>query len=527
MKTFISFLFLLCTLISLGQNQALSTGAFFEGEPFLAIHPEHPNQLIVAWMGFGGPSQRIKIKTRTSFDSGATWQPIVEIDHAQSGFTSADPSIAFDVDGNIVVSFIDWTGYEVAVIEGGLYIATSFDDGASFGTPQEVLNVNVALEQKIIDRPWLEIDRTTSSNSSTYYVTSMNGKDALPPFRPLVSIKQPEAATFTLQPVDDEGWLSGAFISQPMPTPAIATNGTFYAVYPSFVPSQNILPQFVIAKSTDSGATFTYNTVFASAQTANQDGDTLPKRAYLLIANPANENHLAFFFLSGIHDDLDIFITETLDQGNSWTSPSRVNDDTIGNGRMQEMVWADFSTTGDLVVSWRDRRNAPDEGFETASEIWGAYRTNGQNNFAPNFQITSETVPYNDILAGAGNDFLGVQIENNTIHTTWGDPRNGTLTIWYQRLDTEGNILSITNIAEEVLPPLQVFPNPTTDKLQVIYTNWKSITVMETNGKKVMTFYNTKHKPSQEIDLTSLSLGTYVLKIETENETLSHKIIKK
>lgn len=526
MKTVARFLILLSTLITIGQNEALSTGQFFEGEPFLAIHPDNPNQLTVAWMGFVNVSERIKIKTRTSFDAGETWEPIVEIDHAQNGFSSADPSIAFDTDGNIVVSFIDWTGDQVDPIEGGIYIATSFDNGASFSSPEEVLNVDVAPDQRIIDRPWLEIDRSTGANAGTFYVTTMNGKEALPPFRPLVSIKNPTDTDFTLQPVDDDEWLSGALIEQPMPTPAISANGTFYAVYPSFVISQNIFPQFVLATSIDGGGSFTYSTVFASAQTANQDGNTLPKRAYLLIANPADENHLALFFLNSVNGDLDIYMTEILSQGSIWSTPIRVNDDAISNGRMQDMVWADFSNNGDLVVAWRDRRNAPDEGYETASEIWGAYRANGESSFEPNFQITSETVAYDDILAGAGNDFLGVQLEEDVVHTTWGDPRDGTLTIWYQKLDTQGNILSITTIAEEVYQKLIVFPNPATKKVQVVCKDWQSITLVNTTGKIMTTLQNTENKIAQEIDLTFLPLGTYIVQVKTANEIISHKIIK-
>ena len=70
-----------------------------------------------------------------------------------------------------------------------------------------------------------------------------------------------------------------------------------------------------------------------------------------------------------MHGDIDVFMSESFDEGAIWTSGIRINDDPIANNRMQDLLWADFDVNGNLVVSCirRLRNNfiAPFYVFET------------------------------------------------------------------------------------------------------------------------------------------------------------------
>lgn len=515
---------ILFSLLTTAQNQNISNGFIFEGEPYLAVNPDNEDHLVIAWMGFVNAGSRIQIKVRTSFDAGNTWSNGIAIPHVSSGYTAADPSIAFDVDGNVVLAFIDSTGTDSNPIEGGIYISKSNDGGLSFSNPTEVLNINAMPAQRIIDRPWIVIDRSNSANQNTIYVTSMNVRDSQPEFHPYVSVSTNGGTTFALRTVDRTGWLSGDLIRQPMPTPAITSTGTFYAVYPSFVLSQNQMAQYIVASSDNAGSTFSYNTVFAS-NASNSNNDPLPKKGYLLIDDPSDANHLAFLFLSNLNDDLDIYFTETLNAGLNWTTPFRVNDDPIANDRMQDLVWGDFNETGALIVSWRDRRNAPTSGYETASEIWAAYRAAGSNAFEPNFQITDQTVDFDDVLLSAGNDFMGIQLVNEIVHTTWGDPRSGSLNIWYQKLATDGTILSVTQIAAEQFPTILVYPNPAKDTLFIEARDIKKIQLFTSEGKEILVSQNILGSETRQLNVSNLSAGVYHLRIRTSEKEYSHTFI--
>jgi hypothetical protein len=116
---------------------------------------------------------------------------------------------------------------------------------------------------------------------------------------------------------------------------------------------------------------------------------------------------------------------------------------------MQDFVWADFDSDGDLVITWRDRRNSSSNGYQTESEIWASVRWKDSTNFSPNFNITSQQVAYDSVLTEKGNDFMCVAVENDTLNAVWGDTRNGKLNIWFQRMSLQnGTVNSIQNISD-------------------------------------------------------------------------------
>ena len=98
---------------------------------------------------------------------------------------------------------------------------------------------------------------------------------------------------------------------------------------------------------------------------------------------------------------------ESNNSGETWTDKIRVNDDAINSGAVQDMVWADFNTTGDLLITWRDRRNAPDTGYVTSSEFWAAVKWKDSIDFSPNFKLSDQLVAFDDVLKENGNRHHG------------------------------------------------------------------------------------------------------------------------
>ncbi|GER59334.1 T9SS type A sorting domain-containing protein [Patiriisocius marinus] len=518
--------FIFCLNVANAQNLNISTDPVFEGEPFMAINPLDTNHIIVAWMGWVNVSEKIKIKSRASFDGGATWSEIVTLDHAVAGNTSADCSIAFAPNGTVYISYIDSTGTDSSPILGGVYLSKSQDNGLTFSAPSEVLNINVDPDRIPVDRPWMVVDTSSGPNSGTIYITTMNVSGAAPSYHPYVSISNDGGTTFNWQELDAPNWLSGDLISRPMPTPSVTSAGEFLAVYPSYVPSQNLLPQFVLVSSSDAGTTLNHNMVFA--EVVDSSNDPLPKKGYLLRSNPSNPNNSVFVYLSEIEGDLDVMLRETLDGGLTWGSAVRVNDDVVSNGKMQDLLWADFNNSGDLIVSWRDRRNSDGATYETASEIWAAFRGEGANEFEANFQVTDQTVPYESVLAAAGNDFMNIQLEGTIVHTIWGDPRNGNLTIWYQKTTTDGTILNTQEITSESIPEIIVYPNPSEGFVSFKLTETLlEINLFSQNGAHLYSKDNFEGLIDVSLDLTTFPSGIYYVELKSAEGTSTKKIIKK
>ena len=188
---------------------------------------------------------------------------------------------------------------------------------------------------------------------------------------------------------------------------------------------------------------------------------------------------------------------------------------------MQDLLWGDFDTDGSLVITWRDRRNGTDSTYQTAYEIWGAYRNKDSLNFSANFRISDTLIVYDNVLAHSGNDFMCVKLVNDTLNSVWGDTRNGKLNIWFHRMSVNGNITAVKQIHTEEVPAVNIYPNPTSSMFTIEGEGIKNILIYNTQGKVVG-----KYKKINIIDLSQLSNGNYFIEINTTKGTILKKIIK-
>lgn len=519
-----SLLLLLCS-IAFTQNQNISNGNVFDGEPYLAINPNNDQHIVIAWMGWINLSNRFKIKVKSSFDGGLTWSNAAELPHTVSGYSSADPSIAFDQNGDVFVCYIDFTG-TTPPSTGGVYICKSVDGGLTWNAPSEVINTSFDGSKWPIDRPWLVIDTSSGPYQGNMYVTTMNLNRTNAPFNPYISISNDGGNTFTSSYLDTTDWLAGSINPLPVTSPTISSSGVFYGAYPSYVLTQNLYTQAFLAQSMNGGVGFTHSTILTANPPLNTGNYPSAKKAPLLISNPSDSEHLVYIYLSAENGDLDVFIIETFNAGVSWSSPIRINDDPLGNNRLQDLLWADFDTDGDLIVSWRDRRNGTDSTYQTQSEIWASFRGKDSIQFEPNFQITSQTVAYDSVLENAGNDFMCIKIQNDTLSATWGDTRDGELNIWFQRMTSNGTVLSIQQISSEDIPSVFVYPNPTASLLFVESEHIKEISVHDLNGKEMISILNVTGKDKITINMENYPSGTFLIDIKTSEGAFSKKIIK-
>lgn len=510
------------TLIA--QNKNISNGNIYEGEPFIAVNPANTRNIVVCWMGLAPTSTTgATIKVRSSFDGGATWSAVKWIPHLQTGHKSADPSMVFDTDGTLYLCYIDWA--EVP-ISGGVYVCKSVDGGLNWAPPVEALSVFADGQKLPLDRPWMVIDRSNGPLHGALYLTTKPAPWILPPNRPYFTHSTNGGQTWSpWRYADAPGWLVGNLIQQPMAAPDVDANGVFHCIYPSYLPAQSPYPRYLMASTADGGGSFSYKVV--NGQVTTPVTDTLPKVGYLLRADPANANHLAFFHLSAAAGDADVVFTETLNGGTTWTPPARVNDDPPGNGKMQDLVWADFDNDGDLIVAWRDRRNAPGVGFANPSEIYAAHRAKGASAFSANFALTDGMTPYHTILKESGNDFMCIELVNDTLCAVWGDVRDGSLDIWFQRTDVQSGassgVVSLNNSLDARISPNPVvagaafqviMPAPETGELRLF----------DTSGRQWLHQFFTQTS-SVDVATDGLAHGAYFVEIRVAGKGFWGKVV--
>jgi hypothetical protein len=526
MKAFLIVLFWGTSTLLLSQNINLSNEVVFDGEPYVAINPLNSQHIVVAWMGWVDINNRFQIKTRTSFDGGLTWSSTYEIPHTAPSYSSADPCLDFNSSGEVYVSFIDFTG-TTPPVTGGVYLCKSTDGGLSWGTAREVISTNFDTPKWPIDRPWLAIDKSLGATDGNIYVTSFNLNRNTPPFNPYLSISTDDGASFTSRYVDTTDWLAGSINPLPFCYPTINSNGTLFASYPSFVVAQSFYSQVFLGVSNDSGNSVQHKLIATINPPAGIENFPDAKKGSPILSDPSNPDHLVYLFLSAETGDLDVYMMESYDAGDSWTAKVRLNDDPLMNNRMQDLIWGDFDDDGDLIVSWRDRRNGGSGTYQAESEIWATFRDKDSSTFGPNFRISDQLLPHNSDLEEAGNDFMCIKLKDDTLSAVWGDPRDGEINIWFQRLHIDGSVLSTTQIAAEKVPSIQITPNPAGNQISVSGQPIESIKVLDSRGRILLSKTYSDQSPEATLDIQNLKQGSYIVKVESQFGIFTATFVKK
>ncbi|MFM8595848.1 MAG: T9SS type A sorting domain-containing protein [Flavobacteriales bacterium] len=485
------------------QNTLVSSGAFFEGEPYLAIDPTNPQHLVAAWMGLQ-LNEKIVIKSARSTDGGLTWSAPIWQAHQQAGNSSADVSMAFDAQGILYMAYIDYDN--VNFTNGAVVCRKSVNAGQSWGAATIARSISSCPNKLCIDRPWIAVDPLTGS----VVITSTNAKQpgiVQAPFHPYLAVSSDQGATFSLQELDAPPYLAGNAISQPLPSPAFSNNGTFMALYPSYDPTQSILPRIVEVSKTAVASFYTYQIAFQGLGFGTTN-DSLKIGPHLAL-DPSNSNHAVYTFATEVFGDPDIALIER--NNGVWSAPQRVNNDAQANGALQDLAWADFDSDGDYAVCWRDRRNGLANTYSSPTEI--VCRIKSQGTWS-NELFISPQISHDSILLESGNDFLNVQFHENKLYTIWGDVRSGSLKIYLNVFDQ----LDSTNMVSEIPTLPKVFPNPSNGLFEIPpHLTQQYFELLDAKGTLIL-----NGTLSERLDLSLFPSGMYWLNV-AESQFQLHK----
>jgi hypothetical protein len=121
-------------------------------------------------------------------------------------------------------------------------------------------------------------------------------------------------------------------------------------------------------------------------------------------------------------NDSDIWFTRSLNFGDNWNQPIRINND--GPGKHQYLPFMAFdSETGCIYILYYDRRNYINEN----TDVFVAYSKDGGASFK-NVKI-SETPFVADATTTAGN-YIGIAAHEGVITPIWTRTENGKSSVW-------------------------------------------------------------------------------------------------
>lgn len=405
-------------IISQFRNVKVNSIENSPNEVCVAINPRYPNNLVA-----GANLNNYYY----SFDGGNTWIN-KELTDAKNGVWG-DPVLVFDANGSVYFFHLsrpvrgDWIDRIVC--------QKSTDGGMSYSNPGTYMGLNPPKKQ---DKPWACVDITNSPRKNYIYVT-WTQFDAYDSHKP----EDKSNILFSYSSDGGSSWSEALRINEISGDCADSSNTTEGAV-PCIGPNGEIFvswsvnDKFYFDRSTDGGITWLDNDIFAGNQPGGWAFDIeglyrcngMPVTACDLSNSLFRGNiYINYSDRTNGENDVDIFIIKSTDSGNNWSTPLRINDDAVGNGKQQFMSWMSVDpVTGAVYVIYYDRRDYDD----LNTDVYLARSTDGGEKFT-NVKISeSSFIPAKGVFFG---DYIGVNAYNNQVACMWQRMDKGRLSIIY------------------------------------------------------------------------------------------------
>lgn len=434
-----------------GLIDNITQRAYSQAEQAITINRANPNNIFIATNGRGGFGDQTYLVFAQSVDGGHTWLRGTFAD-GSDGLPAAccDPSLTSDRFGNLYIAYLasntltpdqslevivgrsvdggrHWTllanlgpGDEPTIIAGpgknpneqSLWV-TWTNDGTgqllaagitvmgrgllkgAFSPPQEVLqSTTVEGYGDIAIGPHGKVVVAHQS------IDCVEGPDAIRVNTNLLGIGGEFGSTVTAMPSDSDSIIIGACRH----IPAQPNRSVDAEIGLAWNPTTNRLFMVYTSETSDS---------FGNSQDINN---------------------------SGIYDT-NIELIYSDDDGVTWSSPRRINDDTTYRSQFLPKIAMD-PMTGNLAITWYDARNDDGSGTDgqrdrianDEAELWGTVSLDGGQSFMPNFKISARlssaplagTVSFPDDAGFDYGDYIGLDFFNWIIRPVWADNSNST-----------------------------------------------------------------------------------------------------
>lgn len=481
-------------------NYNISRDTFPQNETSVKISRKDPNRVVAAFRDFRirvTPANR-RVGYSYSTDGGTTWAPSRLLDSTLlPGFPrNSDPAVGIDSAGNFYIAVI------CIGSTGALAIYKSTDGGVTF--PNAYLIANDGSE----DKEYIGTDLTPGSpfyNNIYISWTRFSGETGIKLTRSTNSGVNWTNAV----PVSDVSFgVQGSDV-------AVGLDGEVYVSWLDGTTNEDIVR---FDRSTNGGNTFgTDKTISQGASPVipiSSSGVTFPSIA-TDISNGPGRGNIYVTFCDSRNGDPDIFLSRSTNRGLNWSSPLRVNDDDIGNGKLQCWPWIEVNDSGKVVINFYDSRNTTSN---TVVESYIAHSSDGGLSFT-NYKVSTQPTPTiqpnSDVRFG---DYIGVDYYKDRVVPVWTDERSGGTNqeCYTGIISIPVLINSASGIVPEKYELKQNYPNPFNPVTRVEYgisnPGLVKLKVFNILGNEVATLVNERKNPgnySVDFDGSNLTSGIY------------------
>jgi hypothetical protein len=328
-------------------------------------------------------------------NAGVTWQNSSSVSISQG-----DPAFSSDSAGNLYL----------AVLASGVRVSKSVNGGASW------TNLGNAFSNSQADKEWIWCDQTNGTYKNNVYVAYVNFATG-------------GGVDFWRSTNNGSSWL-GPFViaagnqgANPGPNIAVNKNGRVFCVW-------NTSSGASLRYSDDGGATWSGAPINVSSYVQPGTLNTTSGR-YCVKGNIRTNGHpqVAVDLSNGTYknyvycqyatnppgpDIADVFVTRSIDNGLTWQTPVKINNDATTTDQWMGDVSVD--NLGRVWVMWWDSRNDPSN---ILTETYGAVSTDGGVTYT-NFKVGNQNFNPNSVKIFQGSehyylgDYQGISGKNVT-----------------------------------------------------------------------------------------------------------------
>lgn len=443
----------------------------YQTEPHLAVHPQDPDQVVVALIDYNFPG----IANYVSIDGGATWEGPYQPKIARGELTGAgDPTVAFDHQGNAYACQMSLriVDFNLGPLVGSALVANaslsySRDGGITWdeailtarggvatraSSPAAGERLRGEVEVSFVDKPWITVGPNPEKpNQDVIYVTYTNFIDRwellwMDELAVLNLVE--EQAVIEVVRSEDGGltWSRPTAVSPQVllrgvgglerrvvhgSQPIVAPDGSLYVAW--FDSTTDGLWQGTgeiwVAASQDLGRTFDRPRLADKFLEVGNRPRSASFRLWAtgfpqMASGPAGEVYIVYsaYPANNPEDGGDVFLLSSVDGGKTWERRVRVNDDK--RGRLQFFPAITVDPAGTLHMIWGDTRDDP---AELSYHIYYSSSKDRGKSWEINSRVSD--FPSNPNFAFPRGQFIGdyfaIKATKEDVYIVWADSRLG------------------------------------------------------------------------------------------------------
>ena len=366
-------------------------------------------------------------------DGGQSWNGSTG---GAGGANKGDPSVAVDLAGRMYVAHI--TG------AFGMGISYSTDGGATW--IRRAVATKDSLDKEHL---WVDNGPTSPFSNVAHCDGALNGSGILYDAWTNFSSRDPNYHDIEFARSVDGGdsWSSPKNLSNGIEAPGGFNQGVnihtgpqgqvyvIWAIYDSWDPTRGSAEVGIgFTKSLNGGLTWTAPTRIQSILGIRRQGTlggnkTMRTNSFpsMAVDQQTGRIYVVWTDWNVSNNEIDVYMIYSSDQGATWNTRTRVNQDVFNNGKDQWEPWlACDPITGDLSCIFYDSRNFPNnDGAETYVAFSRDHGMTWSDFKVSDFSWSGDGIP--GFSSGYAGDYLAIAARDGRVYPVWSDSHTGNM----------------------------------------------------------------------------------------------------